>query len=115
MACQMNTKAVRSFFFITYGLLMLRYQDLLEDIRQHLLDEMQELPESPPSGYLPDLPIVSYYLTSIYDHSIYEALSKITQKLLPCQAAVERMMDLVCQVRVCPSLPDRKLLTMPMM
>jgi Ras-related GTP-binding protein C/D len=26
---------------------------------------------------------LSFYLTSIYDHSIYETLSKVIQKLLP--------------------------------
>jgi Ras-related GTP-binding protein C/D len=26
---------------------------------------------------------LSFYLTSIYDHTIYEALSKVIQKLLP--------------------------------
>ncbi len=26
---------------------------------------------------------MTYYLTSIYDHTIYEALSKVVQKLLP--------------------------------
>ena len=73
--------------------------ELLEDIRQRLLDELSDLPEeiTPPPTRTFD-PNVTFHLTSIYDHSIYEALSKVIQKLLPCQAALERLLDLLCQV-----------------
>lgn len=40
-----------------------------------------------------------YHLTSVFDTTIYEALSKVIQKLIPEQAMLERLLDLLCQVR----------------
>lgn len=42
---------------------------------------------------------VFYYLTSVFDNSIYESLSRVIQKLIPEQAVLERLLDLLCQVR----------------
>ena len=36
---------------------------------------------------------LSFYLTSIYDHTIYEALSKVIQKLLPMVGFISTMID----------------------
>lgn len=36
---------------------------------------------------------VSFYLTSIFDHSIYEAFSRIVQKLIPELSSLENMLD----------------------
>lgn len=36
---------------------------------------------------------LSFYLTSIYDHSIYESLSKVIQKLLPQVSFITSMID----------------------
>ena len=36
---------------------------------------------------------LSFYLTSIYDHSIYEALSKVIQKLLPQVGFISTLID----------------------
>ena len=36
---------------------------------------------------------ISFQLTSIYDHTIYEALSKVVQKLLPQVSFVQQMLD----------------------
>lgn len=44
---------------------------------------------------------VFYHLTSVFDTSIYEALSKVIQKLIPEQAMLERLLDLLCQVSSC--------------
>lgn len=41
---------------------------------------------------------VTYHLTSVFDTSIYEALSKVIQKLLPEQGTLERLLDMLCQV-----------------
>lgn len=48
---------------------------------------------------------VFYHLTSVFDTSIYEALSKVIQKLIPEQGMLERLLDLLCQVR--PSFPSQ--------
>ncbi|KAL7664289.1 GTP-binding protein [[Candida] zeylanoides] len=40
---------------------------------------------------------VSFYLTSIFDHSIYEAFSRIVQKLLPELPSLENMLDSLVQ------------------
>ena len=36
---------------------------------------------------------LSFQLTSIYDHTIYEALSKVIQKLLPQVSFISQMID----------------------
>ncbi|QPG75502.1 GTP-binding protein gtr2 [Brettanomyces nanus] len=40
---------------------------------------------------------ISFYLTSIFDHSIYEAFSRIVQKLIYELPALENMLDLLMQ------------------
>jgi Ras-related GTP-binding protein C/D len=40
----------------------------------------------------------SFYLTSIYDHSIHEAFSKIVQNQMRQLRALENMLDLVTAV-----------------
>ncbi|KAG7663462.1 GTR2 [[Candida] subhashii] len=40
---------------------------------------------------------VSFYLTSIFDHSIYEAFSRIVQKLIPELSSLENMLDNLVQ------------------
>jgi len=38
---------------------------------------------------------LSFYLTSIYDHSIFEAFSKVTQKLIPQLPTLENLLDIL--------------------
>merc|ERR1712213_113708 len=38
---------------------------------------------------------LSFYLTSIYDHSIFEAFSKVVQKLIPQLPVLENLLDIV--------------------
>ena len=42
---------------------------------------------------------LSFYLTSIYDHSIFEAFSKVIQKLIPQLPTLEELLNLFVQVR----------------
>jgi Ras-related GTP-binding protein C/D len=39
---------------------------------------------------------VSFYQTSIYDHSIFEAFSKVIQKLIPELPTLEALLDALC-------------------
>ncbi|KAJ3044696.1 hypothetical protein HDV00_001100 [Rhizophlyctis rosea] len=39
---------------------------------------------------------LSFYLTSIYDHSIYEAFSKVIQKLIPQLPTLENLLNILC-------------------
>jgi Ras-related GTP-binding protein C/D len=42
---------------------------------------------------------LSFYLTSIYDHSIFEAFSKVVQKLIPQLATLENLLNIFISVR----------------
>jgi Ras-related GTP-binding protein C/D len=42
---------------------------------------------------------LSFYLTSIYDHSIFEAFSKVIQKLIPQLPILENLLDILNTVR----------------
>lgn len=39
---------------------------------------------------------ISYHLTSIYDHSIFEAFSKVIQKLIPQLGTLENLLNVLC-------------------
>ena len=47
----------------------------------------------------PALPCLSFYLTSIYDHSIFEAFSKVVQKLIPQLPTLENLLNIFISVR----------------
>lgn len=59
--------------------------DVRRDIIQRVSDELSD------HGY--ENPQVSYYLTSIYDHTIFEAFSKVIQKLIPHLASLEALLN----------------------
>lgn len=58
--------------------------DCLNEIQTNMRELLQEF-KTPFS--------LSFQLTSIYDHSIYEALSKVVQKLLPQVTYISSMLD----------------------
>lgn len=62
--------------------------DTFRDIRQRIQDELSDL------GY--DNAPVSFYQTSIYDHSIFEAVSNVIQKLLPQLPTLESLLNSLC-------------------
>ena len=59
--------------------------DTFRDIRQRTQDELSDL------GY--DNANVRFFMTSIYDHTIFEAMSSVIQKLLPQLPALENLLN----------------------
>lgn len=41
---------------------------------------------------------LSFHLTSIYDHSIFEAFSKVVQKLIPQLPTLENLLNILISV-----------------
>ena len=64
--------------------------DTQRDIQQRTTDELADVG-------LENVPL-SFYLTSIYDHSIYEAFSKVIQKLIPQLITLENLLNILCSV-----------------
>merc|ERR1719376_1977024 len=64
--------------------------DTQRDIHQRATDDLTE------SG-LEQHVHLSFYLTSIYDHSIFEAFSKVVQKLIPQLPTLENMLNMFVQ------------------
>ncbi|KAH8152462.1 uncharacterized protein LAJ45_03302 [Morchella importuna] len=62
--------------------------DTQRDIMQRTQDELSD------NGL--DNVQVSYHLTSIYDHSIFEAFSKVIQKLIPQLETLENLLNVLC-------------------
>ena len=60
------------------------------DIHQRLTDEFSD------AGL--DAVHLSFHLTSIYDHSIFEAFSKVIQKLIPQLPTLESLLNILCSV-----------------
>jgi Ras-related GTP-binding protein C/D len=40
---------------------------------------------------------ITYKLTTVFDYSIYDALSRVIMKIVPQQAALEHLMNLLAQ------------------
>lgn len=57
------------------------------DIQQQAMDELADAGMSDTH--------LSFYLTSIYDHSIFEAFSKVIQKLIPQLPTLENLLDIL--------------------
>lgn len=62
--------------------------DTFRDVRQRVQDELSD------AGYGDRG--VAFYQTSIFDHSVYEAMSKVVQKLLPQLPAMEALLNRLC-------------------
>ena len=41
---------------------------------------------------------LNFYMTSIYDHSVFEAFSRVVQKIIPQLPALENLLNLLCSV-----------------
>ncbi|EEH09625.1 Gtr1/RagA G domain-containing protein [Histoplasma capsulatum var. duboisii H88] len=61
--------------------------DTFQDIVQLISDELND------AGY--ENAPVHYYLTSIYDYSVFEAFSKVIQKLIPQLSALENLINIL--------------------
>lgn len=60
------------------------------DIHQRATDDLTD------SGF--DQINLSFHLTSIYDHSIFEAFSKVVQKLIPQLPTLENLLNIFISV-----------------
>jgi Ras-related GTP-binding protein C/D len=63
------------------------------DCRRDIMTQVSEELES--CGISPDNLHIRYHLTSIYDHSIYEALSRVVQRLIPQLPTLENLLNVL--------------------
>ncbi len=63
--------------------------DCRRDIMTQVTEELTDV------GVSPDGIQIRYHLTSIYDHSIYEALSRVVQRLIPTLATLENLLNVL--------------------
>ncbi|KAK9453718.1 Gtr1/RagA G protein conserved region-domain-containing protein [Dipodascopsis uninucleata] len=63
--------------------------DAQRDITQRVTDELLDVGLVNVS--------ISFHLTSIFDHSIYEAFSRVVQKLIPQLGTLENLLNVLCQ------------------
>lgn len=62
-------------------------EDTVSDIKQRIMDDLND------AGL--ENPAVTFYETSVYDHSIFEALSKVIQVLNPQLATFENLLTTI--------------------
>ncbi|CAF1133110.1 unnamed protein product, partial [Didymodactylos carnosus] len=62
--------------------------DIRRDLQQRLTDILIE--------YSMENALINFYLTSIYDHSIHEAFSKVIQNQMRQLRALENMLQMIC-------------------
>ena len=63
--------------------------DCRRDIMSQVSDELTD------AGVSPDSMHIRYHLTSIYDHSVYEALSRVVQRLIPQLPTLENLLNIL--------------------
>jgi Ras-related GTP-binding protein C/D len=63
--------------------------DCRRDVMTQVTDELAD------AGVSPDSIHIRYHLTSIYDHSIYEALSRVVQRLIPQLPTLENLLNVL--------------------
>jgi Ras-related GTP-binding protein C/D len=63
--------------------------DCRRDVMTQVTDELTD------AGVLLDSVQIRYHLTSIYDHSIYEALSRVVQRLIPQLPTLENLLNVL--------------------
>jgi Ras-related GTP-binding protein C/D len=63
--------------------------DCRRDVMTQVTDELTD------AGVSPDAIQIRYHLTSIYDHSIYEALSRVVQRLIPQLPTLENLLNVL--------------------
>ena len=63
--------------------------DCRRDVMTQVTDELTD------AGVSPDSIQIRYHLTSIYDHSIYEALSRVVQRLIPQLPTLENLLNVL--------------------
>lgn len=63
------------------------------DCRRDILSQMSD--ELADAGLSPDAIQIRYHLTSIYDHSIYEALSRVVQRLIAQLPTLENLLNVL--------------------
>jgi Ras-related GTP-binding protein C/D len=61
------------------------HRDVMTQVHDELVD----------AGVSPDLIQIRYHLTSIYDHSIYEALSRVVQRLIAQLPTLENLLNVL--------------------
>lgn len=62
--------------------------EVQSDVQQRTMDELTDI------GM--ENVVLSFHLTSIFDHSIFEAFSKVIQKLIPQLPTLEKLLDTFC-------------------
>jgi len=63
--------------------------DCRRDVMQQVTDELAD------AGVMPDSVPINYHLTSIYDHSVFEAFSRVVQKLIPQLPTLENLLNVL--------------------
>lgn len=63
-------------------------------IQSRIIDELLDHPASSDMANLP----LNFYLTSVYDHTIYEAFSRVVQRLIPQLATLENLLNTLVSV-----------------
>lgn len=77
---------------------LLNYMYCCVYLFRHCTKSINWIPLSfPVAGY--DQIHLSFHLTSIYDHSIFEAFSKVVQKLIPQLPTLENLLNILISVR----------------
>ncbi|MBW0464551.1 hypothetical protein O181_004266 [Austropuccinia psidii MF-1] len=74
--------------------------EIIEQIKDRLTDELSDRELSIYGAPMIAVELgqrITYKLTTVYDYSIYDALSRVIMKIIPQQAALEHLMNILAQ------------------
>ena len=83
-----------SLFIQHHKSLLMCYVENFRQIHERVNDRLTD--ESPDYELMP----LNFHLTSVYDHSLHEAMSRVLHKLIDSLPYLENLLDVFCAVRV---------------
>lgn len=78
----------------TLGINLMCYVENFRQIHERVNDHLMD--ESPDYELMP----LNFHLTSVYDHSLHEAMSRVLHKLIDSLPYLENLLDVFCVVSV---------------
>lgn len=73
---------------------LMYYVENFRQIHERVNDRLTD--ESPDYELMP----LNFHLTSVYDHSLHEAMSRVLHKLIDSLPYLENLLDVFCAVRI---------------
>jgi Ras-related GTP-binding protein C/D len=87
----------RGFNNISFQVFVHKVDGLSDDFREDIQRDVDQRVRDDLSDLHIENPAIDFYLTSIYDHSVFEAFSKVIQTMVPQLPTLENLLNELCR------------------